>query len=117
MHGMTPALAISVATAAGGMRRLETLSLRLHDRQRGREGAGGRADSCERRGRGCAGQGAASVCDIGSEGAAALAKALPACARLATLDVRANSIGDEGNAALRAAASAAGPRLKLVRHW
>ena len=85
----------------------------LQDRQRGREGASGRADSCERRGRGCAGQGAAGVCDIGSEGAAALVKALPPCAKLAKLNVGSNSIGAEGKAALRAAAAAVGRRLRL----
>ena len=50
---------------------------------------------------------------IGAEGASALAKALPACALLATLDVSSNRIGAEGEAALHAAASAVGPRLKL----
>ena len=50
---------------------------------------------------------------IGAEGASALAKALQACAQLATLDVSSNRIGAEGEAALHAAASAVGPRLKL----
>ena len=50
---------------------------------------------------------------IGAEGASALARALPSCAQLATLDVGNNEIDAEGKAALRAAASAVGPRLKL----
>ena len=50
---------------------------------------------------------------IGTEGAAALAKALPECAQLASLDVGGNGIDFEGKAALRAAAAAVGPRLKL----
>ena len=51
---------------------------------------------------------------IGAEGASALTKALPSCARLADLDVSGNGIGAEGEAALRSAASAVCPRLKLV---
>jgi hypothetical protein len=113
--GMTPALAVSVATAAGGMRRLETLSLR--ECKIGTEGA--KALAAALTAVSAAGGLRLVKLDlygnrIGDEGAAALAKALPACAQLATLDVGSNSIGAEGEAALRAAAAAVGPRLKLL---
>ena len=39
---------------------------------------------------------------------------LPSCAQLATLDVSNNDIGDEGEAALSAAASTVGPRLRIL---
>ena len=66
MRGMTPALAIRVATAAGGMRRLETLSLR----------------SCRIGSEGAKAQ-VAALTAASAAGAAALARALPACATLA----------------------------------
>ena len=112
---MTPALAVSIATAAGGMRRLETLSLRKCWIDT--EGAKALADAMTAA-RDVSGLRLVKLDlyynGIGAEGASALAKALPACAQLATLYVGGNGIGAEGEAVLRAAASAVGPRLKLV---
>ena len=142
-RGMTPALAVSIATAAGGMRRLETLNLSgcavggegakalaaaltaasaagglrlvkldVGENDIGAEGASALAKalpSCSQLATLYVGYNG-----IGAEDASALAKALPACAQLATLYVGGNGIGAEGEAVLRAAASAVGPRLKLV---
>ncbi len=100
-RGMTPALTVSVATAAGGMQRLEALSLRCCGI--GSTGAKSLAAALTA----ASAKGGLRLVKldvsynlIGAEGAAALADAIPACAQLASLDISNNNIGDEGAAAL-----------------
>ena len=51
--------------------------------------------------------------DIRTEGACALAKVLPSCAHLAVLDMSGDGISDKGLEALQTAEAAVGPRLTL----
>ena len=85
---MSTAHAVSIAMAAGGMQRLETLSLRSCEI--GSEGA--KALAAAMTAASAAGRLRLVKLDVGwnstgAEGAAALARALPLCAQLATLDV------------------------------